>query len=39
MEQDGVLRINKKKINPRTGTRTEPSYFASNWRRVLKGGK
>lgn len=33
MKKEGVIRMNKKRVNPRSGMRTEPSYFATNWRK------
>ena len=33
MRAEGIQHINKKRINPRTGLRTDPSFFSENWRK------
>lgn len=33
MRADGIQHINRKHLNPKTGRRDLPSFFAENWRK------
>lgn len=33
MKADGIQHINRKHVDPRTGKRCPPSFFAENWRK------
>lgn len=33
MQREGIQHINRRTVNPLTGRRNLPSYFAENWRK------